>query len=78
MTEQLDLDVVREHAEWTEIWSQGQGRSRVYCGVARTEVEFAVDLFHGDTCVASWVFESFEEAKRAAWHAREPYARASA
>jgi hypothetical protein len=64
--------------EWTEIWSEGKGPARVYCGVATTETEFAVDLFHGDTCVASWVFTSFEDAEQAAWSARTPYARASA
>lgn len=51
---------------WTEVWSAGHGRSRSYCGIARTEDGFAVDVFHGDTCVASSTYESWDEAERAA------------
>lgn len=38
---------------WTEVWTDGVGRFRTYCGVARTETGYAVDLFVGDTCIAS-------------------------
>jgi hypothetical protein len=36
-----------------EVWSIGEGRSRVYCGVAATDDGFAVDVFRGDTCLES-------------------------
>jgi hypothetical protein len=47
---------------WTEIWSHGAGQSRKYCGVARTEEGYAVDLFEGDTCLGSEVFATRKEA----------------
>jgi len=50
---------------WTEIWSVGSGRSRVYCGIAEAFAEFAVDLFAGDTCVSSDVFTTRDEASMA-------------
>jgi hypothetical protein len=51
---------------WTEIWSVGRGSNRVYCGIARTEEGFAVDLFHGDTCVESRVLGTRTDAVKAA------------
>lgn len=53
-------------ASWTELWSVGDGGSRMYCGIARTEEGFAVDVFRGDSCVASQVHGSRSEAERAA------------
>lgn len=60
---------------WTEIWSAGYGRDRSYCGIAETEEGFAVDVFHGDTCVASTVHASRDEAEREARRARGKYMR---
>lgn len=60
---------------WTEVWSAGHGRSRSYCGIARTEEGFAVDVFHGDTCVASATFGSQHEAEMAAHQMRGRYLR---
>jgi hypothetical protein len=51
---------------WTEIWSVGRGTNRVYCGIARTEEGFAVDVFRGDTCVDSRVVDSRTAAVKAA------------
>ncbi|MGH9371474.1 MAG: hypothetical protein ACRD15_08090 [Vicinamibacterales bacterium] len=51
---------------WTEIWSYGAGQSRKYCGVARTEEGYAVDLFQGDTCLESEIFATRKEAVRRA------------
>lgn len=51
---------------WTEIWSVGVGLSRRYCGVARTEEGYAVDLFEGDTCLESEVYATRKEAVRRA------------
>lgn len=51
---------------WTEIWSVGRGANRLYCGVALTEEGFAVDVFRGDTCLDSWIFETREAAVKAA------------
>lgn len=51
---------------WTELWTSGSGRDRVYCGVARTEEGFAVDLFRGDICLDSWVHPTREAAVKAA------------
>ena len=51
---------------WTEIWSVGRGPNRVYCGIARTEEGFAVDLFCGDTCIESREVESRDDAVKAA------------
>lgn len=60
---------------WTEVWSAGHGRNRSYCGIARTEEGFAVDVFHGDSCVASAVFGSQPEAEKAAYQMRGRYLR---
>jgi hypothetical protein len=60
---------------WTEVWSAGHGRSRSYCGIAHTEEGFAVDVFHGDTCVASANFDTQEEAEQAAHEMRGRYLR---
>lgn len=57
---------------WTEIWSAGQGRSRSYCGIAVTDDGFAVDVFHGDTCVDSSLHDAWEMALD---HARQMRAR---
>jgi hypothetical protein len=51
---------------WTELWSVRAGRSRTYCGVARTEDGFAVDVFRDDTCIASEEHATRELAVRAA------------
>lgn len=53
-------------ANWTEMWTFGNGATRVYCGVARTEDGFAVDLFCGDVCVDSWIFGTRQAAVKAA------------
>lgn len=51
---------------WTPIWSVGTGTSRIYCGIARTEEGFAVDVFRGDTCIESVVYDSRTAAVRGA------------
>ncbi len=51
---------------WTEVWSAGSGPARSYCGIAVTEDGFAVDVFHGDTCVDSTVHASWAEAEQQA------------
>ena len=58
---------------WTEIWSEGHGRSRSYCGIAGTEDGFAVDLFRGDTCLSSSTYGTWQEAEQAAEALRERY-----
>lgn len=60
---------------WTEIWSTGHGRERAYCGIADTDDGFAVDVFQGDTCVASSMFAERAEAERAARQMRSRYQR---
>ncbi|GEM_PF-2635011 len=60
---------------WREIWSSGHGRDRSYCGIAETEDGFAVDVFEGDTCVASVVFTSHSDAHQAAVRCRSRYVR---
>jgi hypothetical protein len=51
---------------WKEIWSTGIGASRVYCGIARTVDGYAVDLFRGDECLASDIYDTRAEAERSA------------
>ena len=51
---------------WAEEWSLGLGVSRVYCGIARTEDGYAVDVFRGDTCIDSFLFNTRADARRAA------------
>lgn len=63
------------HEPWTEIWSTGRGRDRSYCGIAETEEGFAVDVFEGDTCVASTTFVTRQDAERAAHLMRAHYGR---
>lgn len=63
------------HEPWSEIWTAGHGRDRCYCGIAAIEDGFAVDVFQGDTCVASAVFSSRDEAERAAVRMRGRYLR---
>jgi hypothetical protein len=59
---------------WTEIWSVGKGTNRVYCGIARTEEGFAVDVFRGDTCIDSRVLDSRNAAVKAAAAAERRHA----
>ena len=47
---------------WTPMWSIGTGAQRIYCGIARTEEGFAVDVFRGDTCIESLEFATQAEA----------------
>ena len=61
---------------WTEIWSVGRGSNRVYCGIARTEEGFAVDLFRGDTCIESRVLENRIDAVKAAGALERRHSRA--
>lgn len=61
-------------AWWTPIWSTGAGPNRIYCGIARTEEGFAVDLFRGDTCIESVVCENRTEALRGAAAFERQYA----
>jgi len=51
---------------WTEFWSVGDGRTRMSCGIAQTPEGFAVDVFEGDTCVASEVHSCRQRAENAA------------
>ena len=53
---------MREPDWWREIWSVGEGRMRLYCGIARTTDGYAVDVFRGDTCVESETFQTRVEA----------------
>lgn len=62
---------------WREVWSVGEGRTRTYCGIARTPDGYAVDVFEGDTCVESEVFLSRLEAAYAVDRFRRQYARES-
>lgn len=39
--------------------------SQLYCGIARTEEGYAVDVFCGDTCVDSLVYATRADARRA-------------
>jgi hypothetical protein len=58
---------------WTEIWSSGHGPERTYCGIADTDDGYAVDLFEGDTCVASSLFQNRADAEQAAQRMRARY-----
>ena len=58
---------------WTEVWSFEHGSSRVYGGIALTPDGFAVDVFDGDTCVESDVFDSREEAEDAVLERKQHY-----
>ena len=51
---------------WTETWSVGLGTDRLYCGIARTEEGFAVDVFHRDTCIDSVVCATRKDALKTA------------
>ena len=51
---------------WTPIWTVGSGPNRLYCGIARTEDGFAVDVFRGDTCIDSVEYATRKEAVREA------------
>ena len=60
---------------WKEVWAAGEGNSRTYCGIARTVEGYAVDLFRGDSCIASEIHETREDAERAALELRRQPAR---
>lgn len=76
MVYDLEADMTMGWEEsWTEIWSTGHGRDRSYCGIAATEEGYAVDVFQGDTCVASSTFERQSDAERAAHALFERYCR---
>ena len=49
-------------SDWTEQWAMGEGASRIYCGIARTEEGYAVDVFRGDTCVDSFPYPRRRDA----------------
>lgn len=70
-----DTMATRWEEAWVEIWSAGHGRERSYCGIAETDEGFAVDVFQGDTCVASSTFASRADAERAAGQMRSRYQR---
>ena len=59
---------------WREVWSVGTGRSRLYCGIAKTVDGYAVDVFEGDTCVESATFLTRLEAAHAVDECRRLYA----
>jgi hypothetical protein len=56
-----------------EVWSIGEGGSRVYCGVATTDEGFAVDVFRGDTCLESADCATYGEAVHRAGELRARY-----
>jgi hypothetical protein len=60
---------------WTEMWSIGEGPDRTYCGIARTPDGFALDVFRGDTCLASTLHASWSEAEREACSQKRRYRR---
>jgi hypothetical protein len=60
---------------WVDVWSLGEGATRLSCGVARTPEGFAVDLFEGDTCIESEVYPTRAEARQAAENLRGRYQR---
>jgi hypothetical protein len=60
---------------WTPIWSHGTDARRLYCGIARTEEGFAVDVFRGDTCIESLVFETRADALKGAADFERQFAR---
>jgi hypothetical protein len=51
---------------WTEQWSIGEGPSRVYCGIARTDNGLFVNVFEGETCVESVRVFTDQDATRLA------------
>ena len=58
---------------WAEEWAIGSGRSRVFCGIARTEEGYAVDVFRGDTCLESYDYRSRVKALEAAYLLKVQY-----
>ena len=58
---------------WREVWSVGQGQTRKYCGIAKTEDGYAVDVFEGDTCLESVSFVTRLEAAYAVDAFRRSY-----
>ena len=61
---------------WTEVWSYGRGSARTYCGISRTYDGFAVDVFHGFTCLETTVHETHDAAMAMARACRARYRRA--
>lgn len=59
---------------WREVWTIGEGRTRTYCGIARTPEGYAVDVFRGDICIESESFETRIEAAYAVDIFRRRYA----
>jgi hypothetical protein len=57
------------------MWSHGTGAHRTYCGIARTEEGFAVDVFRGDTCIESLVYETRKKAVEGAAAFERQFAR---
>jgi hypothetical protein len=57
------------------MWSFGIGANRIYCGIARTEDGFAVDVFRGDTCIESLEFGTQAEALKGAAEFERQYVR---
>ena len=60
---------------WTEMWSIVDVGGRTYCGIARTPDGFAVDVFRGDTCIASTLHMTWGEAEREASVLKRRYRR---
>jgi len=58
---------------WTEAWSFGSGRSRMYCGISRTDEGYAVDVFSGDTCVDSVPCRTRADAARITQELKRAY-----
>lgn len=61
---------------WTELWTEQEGATRVYCGVARTDEGFAVDLFRDYTCVLSEPYRTEHEAVMASMALQQSHRRA--
>ena len=59
---------------WREVWSISEGRTRIYCGIAKTADGYAVDVFRGDTCIESDTFPTRIEAAYAVDLFRQRYA----
>lgn len=62
---------------WREVWSEGQGARRLYCGIAKTPEGYAVDVFRGDVCIFSETYRSRFAAAEAVDVARLRYGRKS-
>jgi len=51
---------------WTEQWAIGEGQSRVYCVIARTDNGLFVNVFEGETRVESVRVFTYQDATRLA------------